>query len=94
MLLVANDHWNLIRGFNPGGNHGSFSHFHPFHHDFGAIRWTSQTTIEEPYDSLSFVPTLLALTGIYAPTAAPFLSCGIKASSFLGTLCSCCRAVR
>ena len=25
MLIVANDHWNFdVRGFNPGGNHGSF----------------------------------------------------------------------
>ena len=25
MLIIANDHWNFdVRGFNPGGNHGSF----------------------------------------------------------------------
>ncbi len=25
MLIVAQDHWNFdVRGFNPGGNHGSF----------------------------------------------------------------------
>jgi len=25
MLILANNHWNFdVRGFNPGGNHGSF----------------------------------------------------------------------
>jgi hypothetical protein len=25
LLMVANNHWNFdVRGFNPGGNHGSF----------------------------------------------------------------------
>ncbi len=25
LLILANDHWNFdVRGFNPGGNHGSF----------------------------------------------------------------------
>ena len=25
LLVLANDHWNFnVRGFNPGGNHGSF----------------------------------------------------------------------
>lgn len=68
LLLVANNHWNFdVRGFNPGGNHGSF------------FRISTQSTlmlaggertriprgaiVEEPYDSLSFVPTVLALTG-------------------------------
>jgi len=56
-----------VRGFNPGGNHGSF------------FRLSTRATlmfsggngtgiprgllIERPYDTLSFVPTLLALTG-------------------------------
>jgi hypothetical protein len=68
MLIVANDHWNFdVRGFNPGGNHGSF--FRISTHSVFMISGGSNTkipqafTIEEPYDSLSFVPTLLALTG-------------------------------
>ena len=68
LLIVANNHWNFdVRGFNPGGNHGSF------------FRVSTQSTfmlaggdktqlprgavVEEPYDSLSFMPTMLALTG-------------------------------
>lgn len=68
LLVLANDHWNFdVRGFNPGGNHGSF------------FRISTRSTlmmaggertgvprgrvVEEPYDSLSFVPTVLALTG-------------------------------
>lgn len=68
MLLVANDHWNFdVRGFNPGGNHGSFFRIST-HSTFmiaGGLKTglPKATTIEEPYDSLSFVPTLLALTG-------------------------------
>lgn len=68
LLVVANDHWNFdVRGFNPGGNHGSF------------LRVSSHSTlmfaggertgvprghiVTEPYDSLSFMPTLLTLAG-------------------------------
>jgi hypothetical protein len=68
MLVVANDHWNFdVRGFNPGGNHGSFfristhSTFMLAGGDHTGI--PRATVIEEPYDSLSFVPTVLALTG-------------------------------
>ena len=68
MLIVANDHWNFdVRGFNPGGNHGSF--FRISTHSIFMIAGGSNTklpqalTIEEPYDSLSLMPTLLALTG-------------------------------
>lgn len=68
MLVVANDHWNFdIRGFNPGGNHGSF--FRISTHSTFMLAGGDKTTIpramvvEEPYDSLSFVPTVLALTG-------------------------------
>jgi hypothetical protein len=68
MLIVANDHWNFdVRGFNPGGNHGSF--FRISTHSVFMIAGGSNTkipqalTIEEPYDSLSLTPTLLALTG-------------------------------
>ena len=68
ILLVANNHWNFdVRGFNPGGNHGSF--FRISTHSVLMIAGGKKTgiaqgvKIEEPYDSLSFVPTLLALTG-------------------------------
>jgi hypothetical protein len=68
MLIVANDHWNFdVRGFNPGGNHGSF--FRISTHStlmFAGGRKTSipqALVVEEPYDSLSFMPTVLALTG-------------------------------
>ena len=68
MLIVANDHWNFdVRGFNPGGNHGSF--FRVSTHStlmFAGGRKTSipqALVVDEPYDSLSFMPTVLALTG-------------------------------
>jgi hypothetical protein len=68
MLIVANNHWNFdVRGFNPGGNHGSF--FRVSTHSTLMLAGGSQThipqgqNIQEPYDSLSFVPTMLALTG-------------------------------
>jgi hypothetical protein len=68
MLLVANNHWNFdVRGFNPGGNHGSF--FRVSTHSTLMVAGGAKTdlpqgiVVEEPYDSLSFVPTLLALTG-------------------------------
>jgi len=68
MLIVANDHWNFdVRGFNPGGNHGSF--FRIATHSVFMLAGGPKTnlpqaiTVEAPYDSLSFVPTLLALTG-------------------------------
>jgi hypothetical protein len=68
LLIVANDHWNFdVRGFNPGGNHGSF--FRISTHSTFLLAGGDKTNIprglvvEEPYDSLSFVPTVLALTG-------------------------------
>ncbi|HVF57844.1 MAG TPA: alkaline phosphatase family protein [Pyrinomonadaceae bacterium] len=68
LLILANDHWNFdVRGFNPGGNHGSF--FRVSTHSTlmlagGAnVKIPKGLVVEEPYDSLSFVPTLLALTG-------------------------------
>ncbi len=68
MLIVANDHWNFdVRGFNPGGNHGSF--FRVSTHSTFMLAGGRKTSIpqamvvDEPYDSLSFVPTVLALTG-------------------------------
>ncbi|HSK63082.1 MAG TPA: alkaline phosphatase family protein, partial [Pyrinomonadaceae bacterium] len=68
MLIVAQDHWNFdVRGFNPGGNHGSF--FRISTHAVFMVAGGEKTQIpkaldiSKPYDSLSFVPTLLALTG-------------------------------
>ena len=68
MLIVAQDHWNFdVRGFNPGGNHGSF--FRISTHSVFMLAGGPKTQIPQavnvdtPYDSLSFVPTLLALTG-------------------------------
>ena len=68
MLIVARDHWNFdVRGFNPGGNHGSF--FRISTHSVFMLAGGPNTkipqgfTIDTPYDSLSFMPTLLALTG-------------------------------
>ena len=76
ILLVANNHWNFdVRGFNPGGNHGSF--FRISTHSVFMIAGGKKTglgqgrTIEEPYDSLSFVPTLLALTGNLRDDSTP-----------------------
>ncbi|MDQ3684261.1 MAG: alkaline phosphatase family protein [Acidobacteriota bacterium] len=68
LLILANNHWNFdVRGFNPGGNHGSF--FRVSTHSTLMFAGGSETgiprglEIEDPYDSLSFVPTILALTG-------------------------------
>jgi hypothetical protein len=67
LLLLANNHWNFdVRGFNPGGNHGSF--FRISTHSTLMMAGGDATGIprgldvEEPYDSLSFMPTVLALT--------------------------------
>jgi len=65
LLILASDHWNFnVRGFNPGGNHGSFLRIST--HSVlmaagGGIR--EGLAIDRPYDSLSLVPTLLALLG-------------------------------
>ncbi|MDQ2920471.1 MAG: alkaline phosphatase family protein [Acidobacteriota bacterium] len=68
LLLVANNYWNFdVRGFNPGGNHGSF--FRISTHSTLMLAGGDRTgipraaVVEEPCDSLSFVPTVLALTG-------------------------------
>lgn len=68
LLIVANDHWNFdVRGFNPGGNHGSFLRIST--HSTFMLAGGDKTgvprgaVVEEPYDNLSFVPTVLALTG-------------------------------
>jgi hypothetical protein len=68
LLVFANDHWNFdVRGFNPGGNHGSL--FRVSAHSTLMLAGGERTgvpralAVEEPYDSLSFMPTVLALTG-------------------------------
>jgi hypothetical protein len=68
LQLVANDHWNFdVRGFNPGGNHGSFFRISTqstlMFSGGNKTGIPRATVIDEPYDSLSFVPTVLALTG-------------------------------
>src|SRR5258708_6778534 len=68
MLIVANNHWNFdVRGFNPGGNHGSF--FRISTHSTLMFAGGERTgiprglAVSEPYDSLSVAPTIFALTG-------------------------------
>jgi hypothetical protein len=68
IAVMASNHWNFdVRGFNPGGNHGSFLRVST--HSTLMFAGGSRTGIpraldvEEPYDSLSFVPTMLKLTG-------------------------------
>lgn len=68
ILVLANDHWNFdVVGFNPGGNHGSF--FRISTHSAFMMAGGEETKIPKglqittPYDSLSFVPTILALMG-------------------------------
>jgi hypothetical protein len=68
LQLVANNHWNFdVRGFNPGGNHGSFfrisTHSTLMFSGGNRTGIPRATAIDEPYDSLSLVPTILALTG-------------------------------
>jgi hypothetical protein len=73
-LIFANDHWNFnVRGFNPGGNHGALLRISTHSvlmlaggDDAGIPR---QRVIEEPYDSLSFVPTILDLMGLHQQAA-------------------------
>jgi hypothetical protein len=73
-LIFANDHWNFnVRSFNPGGNHGSF--LRASTHAILLFAGGADTGIphhqqvEAPYDSLSFVPTILELTGMHAEAA-------------------------
>lgn len=68
MMILANNHWNFdVRGFNPGGNHGSF--FRVSTNSTFMIAGGSNTGIpqglrvERPYDSLSVAPTLFRLMG-------------------------------
>jgi hypothetical protein len=68
ILVHASDHWNFdVRGFNPGGNHGSF--FRPSTHATLMFAGGAGTGIPRgldvrvPYDSLSFMPTVLTMMG-------------------------------
>jgi hypothetical protein len=65
MLVLANSGWNFnVRSFNPGGNHGSF--FRISTHSvlmFAGAGVPAGLRIEQPYDSLNFVPTVLQLLG-------------------------------
>ncbi|HXT63657.1 MAG TPA: alkaline phosphatase family protein [Pyrinomonadaceae bacterium] len=73
LQIFANNHWNFdVRGFNPGGNHGSFFRIST-HATFmlagdGVPRGLAVT---DPYDSLSVVPTILALTGNLQSDSTP-----------------------
>jgi Type I phosphodiesterase / nucleotide pyrophosphatase len=73
MIAFANDHWNFnVRGFNPGGNHGSF--LRSSTHSVLMFAGGADTgipralRITEPYDSLSFVPTVLSLMNRAEPS--------------------------
>jgi hypothetical protein len=68
LQINANNHWNFdVRGFNPGGNHGSFFRISTLSTlMFAGGERTGiprGLAVNEPYDSLSLVPTVLALTG-------------------------------
>jgi len=102
-LIFANDHWNFnVRNFNPGGNHGSFlraSTNSILLFAGGADTGIPQhLEIREPYDSLSFVPTILDLMGRHAEAAklpgrpillnrAPEQAAGVNSSSASHTAC-------
>jgi hypothetical protein len=73
-LIFANNHWNFnVRNFNPGGNHGSF--LRASTHAVLLLAGGADTGIprhrkvQEPYDSLSFVPTILDLMGMQSEAA-------------------------
>jgi hypothetical protein len=65
MLILANYGWNFnVRNPNPGGNHGSF--FRISTHSVFMLAGAGVAAglrVEQPYDSLNFVPTLAALLG-------------------------------
>ncbi|HTW66978.1 MAG TPA: alkaline phosphatase family protein [Bryobacteraceae bacterium] len=73
-LIFANDHWNFnIRNFNPGGNHGSMlrasTHAILLFAGGADTGVPQHLEVQEPYDSLSFVPTILELMGRHADAA-------------------------
>jgi hypothetical protein len=69
LLIMASDHWNFdVRaGSIPRGNHGSF--LRPSTHSTFMLAGGEGTGIRrgleitEPYDSLSYMPTVLSLMG-------------------------------
>jgi hypothetical protein len=68
-IVFANDHWNFnVRGFNPGGNHGSMLRIST--HSVLMFAGGADTgiprgrVIQEPYDSLSLVPTIVGMMGL------------------------------
>ena len=65
LSIFASDHWNFnVRGFNPGGNHGSFLRISTHSVLMAAGGGVpAGLEIDRPYDSLSLVPTLLSLLG-------------------------------
>jgi hypothetical protein len=74
--ILANNHWNFdVRGFNPGGNHGSF--FRVSSNSTFMIAGGERTGIPrglevaQPYDSLSFAPTILNLMGFVDQNGVP-----------------------
>jgi hypothetical protein len=67
-LIFTNDHWNFnVRGFNPGGNHGSLRRISM--RSLLMLAGGTETpvgrglVVAAPYDSLSFVPTVLDMLG-------------------------------
>lgn len=69
LLVLASDHWNFnVRGFNPGGNHGSFFRISTHSVFMAAGGPVAAVQIERPYDSLSFVPSMLSLMGLPVAT--------------------------
>jgi hypothetical protein len=71
-LVFARNHWNFnVRGFNPGGNHGSLlrssSHSVLMFAGGKATGLKPGLRIDTPYDSLSLVPTVLTLMGKSEP---------------------------
>ncbi len=65
LSIFASDHWNFnVRGFNPGGNHGSFLRISTHSVLMAAGSGVpAGVEVDRPYDSLSLVPTLLSLLG-------------------------------
>lgn len=68
LLILANDRWHFdVKGFNSGGNHGSF--FRISSNSVLMFAGGRQTripkglSIKKPYDGLSFVPTIFSLLG-------------------------------
>lgn len=66
--VFASDHWNFnVRFPNPGGNHGAFFRISTHSVWMLAGGGVPVTRITEPYDSLNFANTLLAMMGRTPP---------------------------